>query len=135
MQSINVPGAYRSTNQKLLITQSKNRGQATAKLVKNYLCNKYCYPPEFLNQDDPIMRCLAVHPTWAPGLCVSQGTRSFEAPHQGFSLAIHMPQRWTKIIKDFRFLFVLALGSSADHNRFCFVSWCELLHYLDPLSV
>ena len=40
-----------------------------------------------------------------------------------------------KIIKEFRFLFDLVLGSPAHHNTFCYVSWCEFLFYLDPLWV
>ena len=39
------------------------------------------------------------------------------------------------MLKEFRFLFDLVLGLPGHHNKFCHVSLCETLFYLDPLWV
>ena len=39
------------------------------------------------------------------------------------------------MLKECRFLFDLVLGLPEHRNKFCHVSWCEFLFYLDPLGV
>ena len=58
------------------------------------------------------------------------------------ALAIDVPKEQemcliaeTNVIKEFRLLFNLVLGSPAHHSTFCHVSWYVFFLYLDPLWV
>ena len=39
------------------------------------------------------------------------------------------------MLKECRLLFDLVFGLPGHHNKFCHMSWCEFLFYLDPLWV
>ena len=39
------------------------------------------------------------------------------------------------MLKEFRLLFNLVFGLPGHHSKFCHMSWCEFLFYLDPLWV